>query len=583
MAAGRTVGLMIMAALAAGLSACAPRVAPQPRYRVEDVNQWRARSSAPEAKVPVTAAPTGNTGPEAASAAPVAADTPAGDAPPADAENASTAPPPDGETAALSPPDASPPADHPAAGEGDDDDPFAKSAAVHEATDGVSPPHPGRPVQRLSLDFRDTDIRNVLRVLAAVSGMNIVVTHEVDKTVTVHLEDIPWTEALDLLLESNGLGKQQKGNVLRVSTLERLQTEREALRAAKDADEKLQVLESTFLKLNYAQAADLAGKLKPVLSKRGVAIPDNRSNTVFIRDVKRVLDDAIDLAREFDTRPVQVLIESNLIETTPTFARALGMELEATAGKSNINSSFAAAQPFSTDVGTTLSIIGAKLGHFKDINSTLSAAEQLGKVRIISRPSVVTLNNVPSTIQSVRVVRASLPTGTTNIATGANAQQAQGVATEQIPIGIALTVTPQVSKDNYILLSIKVKSSSVASPSTPNGIPDELTREAISNVIVHDGETVVIGGILKEMNQKNTAGIPYLKDIPVFGWLFKRIDEAKDLEELMVFITPRIASGGAQDLADADRRWRETMNLNAQPNAWSPAEEGGRPSMGGAP
>ncbi len=547
MVAGRTVAiLVVMGALAGLLSACARTPAPSP-YHVQDMHQWLARSGDSGAQAAATTSPAASTEPHIVSEEAVG-ETPADD-PPGPAAESAAAPASAG--------------DEPASRR-DGTDPRAQSRPPIDGTDGT--PAGGEPVvngQRVSLDFRDTDIRNVFHALAAVSGMNIVVTNDVEKNITVHLEDVPWNEALDLLLESNGLGKRRKGNVLRVSTLERLQSERDAMRLAKDADEKIEVLQSMFLKLSYAQAGELATKMKPVLSKRGVAIADNRSNTVFVRDVKHVIDDALQMAQQFDTRPVQVLIESNLIETTPSFARALGVELAFNAGKTSYNGAFAAAQPFSTDVGAILSIVGAKMGPFSDINSTLSAAEQQGKVRIISRPSVVTLNNVPSTIQSVRVVRASLPTGTTNIATGSNAQQAQGVATEQIPIGITLTVTPQVSKEGYILLSIKVKSSSVATASTPNGIPDELTREAISNVIVRDGETVVIGGIMKEMSQKNQAGVPYLSRIPVVGWLFKRVDEAKDLEELMVFITPRIATGGAHDMAGAEQQWRENLKTTA--------------------
>ena len=467
----------------------------------------------------------------------------------------------------MTEPDGRQPAD-----ERDGAGPRPESLMSTDATDGA--PRERAPTAagpHVSLDFRAANIRDVFRVLASVSGLNIMVTDEVNKDVTVHLENLPWDEALGLLLDSNGLGKEQKGNVLLISTLERLQAERagriksvDIANSARQAEEQAEVLHSMFFRLNYTQASDLAKNIKPMLSKRGIAIAYNETNTLFLRDVKRVLDEATELAHRFDTRPLQVLIESNLIETTPSFAQALGMELAFTAGKTMFDSAFAAAQPFSTAAGATLSIIGAKMGPFSDINTTLSAAEQQGKVRIISRPTVVTLNNVPSTIQSLRVIHVSLPTGSTNIATGTNAQQGQALATEKIPVGITLTVTPQVSNDGYVMMSIKVKSSSVATASTPNGVPDELAREAISNVIVRDGQTVVIGGIMKESSQKNQTGIPYLKDVPVFGWLFKRVDQARDLEELMVFITPRIATESSRDLAGAEQHWRDTMKATGE-------------------
>ena len=193
----------------------------------------------------------------------------------------------------------------------------------------------------------------------------------------------------------------------------------------------------------------------------------------------------------------------------------------------------------------------------------LSAAEQEGNIKIISRPSVVTLNNVASTIQSLRILRVILPSST-NIASGSGAAAGSAVATESIKVGIVLTVTPQVSSDGFVLMNIKVKSSSIASSATVSGsssvLPfDELSREAISNVLVRDGETIVIGGIMKDTSSTSESGIPYLKDIPLFGWLFKNIRWQKDFEELMVFITPRIIAGGSENLPNAEQLWREQM------------------------
>ncbi|MFQ5916827.1 MAG: type II and III secretion system protein, partial [Candidatus Binatia bacterium] len=189
----------------------------------------------------------------------------------------------------------------------------------------------------------------------------------------------------------------------------------------------------------------------------------------------------------------------------------------------------------------------------------LSAAEAKGNIRIISRPSVVTLNNVASTISSLRILRVALPSGTTNIASGASSAAGSAVATEQIPVGITLSVTPQVSSDGFILLNISVKSSSLGTQSSGAVIPDELTREAISNVLIKDGQTVVIGGIMKDTRQENETGIPYLRDIPVLGFLFKNIRWQKDFEELMVFITPRIMAAGSSDLPSAEQLWRDSL------------------------
>jgi type II secretory pathway component GspD/PulD (secretin) len=194
----------------------------------------------------------------------------------------------------------------------------------------------------------------------------------------------------------------------------------------------------------------------------------------------------------------------------------------------------------------------------------LEAAENEGNIRIISRPSVVTLNNQASTIRSERILRISLPSST-NIATGSGSSAAgAAVATEKIPVGIILTVTPQVSSDGFVLLNITVKSSSIAnSPTVSQGstvIPfDELNREANASVLVRDGETIVLGGILKDTRQESESGVPYLKDVPIFGWLFKNHRWQKDFEELMVFITPRVTNSGSMNLPLAEQLWRDQM------------------------
>jgi type IV pilus assembly protein PilQ len=271
------------------------------------------------------------------------------------------------------------------------------------------------------------------------------------------------------------------------------------------------------------------------------------------------------------------LIESNLIETTPSFARALGLRLQFTSGGTTFSSASGAGLPFipntqsfpgaPTGLGSTVSVIQNRFGGLRNLAAALEAAETEGNVKIISRPSVVTLNNVPSTIRSERILRITLPQST-NIASGTGASAAgAAVATEKVPIGIILTVTPQVSSDGYVLMNINVKSSSLAaSPtSTANGvIPfDELNREAVANVVVRDGETIVIGGILKDTSQDSESGVPYLKDIPVMGWLFKNHRVEKDFEELMVFITPRIAAGGSENLPSAEELWRDQLRKTA--------------------
>ncbi|MBI2540597.1 MAG: secretin and TonB N-terminal domain-containing protein, partial [Deltaproteobacteria bacterium] len=322
--------------------------------------------------------------------------------------------------------------------------------------------------QRISLDFKDADIKNVFRLLAEVSGLNIVVTDDVARKVTIRLVDVPWDQALDLLIQTNGLDKESVGNVVRISTAARLKTESDQRAAAKKSKENEESVQTAYFSINYAKVKDLVDKVKPALSKHPEAslVADDRSNTIIVRDIKRGIDDANAVVSKLDTRTAQVLIESNLIETTPTFARALGIKLNFDAPIHNNTVDDRSVQlrtdfPAGSPAGATpfFSIIQDRFGAFRNLSAQLSAAETEGNIKIISRPSVVTLNNVKSNISSLRVLRITLPTST-NIASGTGAAAGAAVATERVNVGITLGVTPQVSSDGFVLMNIEVKSSS---------------------------------------------------------------------------------------------------------------------------
>ncbi len=427
--------------------------------------------------------------------------------------------------------------------------------------------------QKISLEFKDADIKNVFRLLAEVSGNNIMVTDDVNRKVTVRLIELPWDQAMDLIVETNGLAKEEIGNVIRISTAGRFKSDRDALVAARRARDDLEPLQTVYYSINYAKVKELESKVKPLMSKRPDAalVIDERSNTIMLRDLQKTVEDVTTLVAKLDLRTAQVLIESNLVETTPTFSRALGTEIDAIFnGRVVASSRFLAGSPFAGSANTVappfpVPSTGFRFGYTPaNLNGFITAAENEGNAKIISRPSIVTLNNVPSTIKSERILRIALPSST-NIASGSGAAAGTAVATEKIPVGINLTVTPQVSSDGFVLMNIKVKSSSVANSSTVSGgtagvIPfDELNREAEANVLVRDGETIVIGGILKDIDSDSQSGIPYLKDIPVFGWLFRNWRFQKDFEELVVFITPRIAAAGSENLPSAEQLWRSQM------------------------
>jgi type IV pilus assembly protein PilQ len=421
--------------------------------------------------------------------------------------------------------------------------------------------------QKISLDFKDADIKNVFRLIGEVSGKNILVTDEVKQRLTVRLIEVPWDQALDLIIDTNGLAKEEVDRVIRISTATRLTQDRKSQLDARNAARSNEVPRIVYLNVNYAKAKELVDKVKQIVKTGADVVPDERSNTIVVRGNVREVQEVTCMVSRLDTRTPQVIIESNLIETNPTFARALGMQFQFTRGGTTFSSNFTPGSgTAAAGVAPIISVIQDRLGGLTDLTATLTAAENQGLVRVISRPSVATLNNVASTIQSLRVLRIALP-ASTNIASGSGSAAGTAVATERIPTGITLTVTPQVSSDGFILMNISVKSSSVAPTASPSSgvaaagvVPfDEISREAIANVLVRDGETIVVGGILKDSSSTGEQGIPWVKDIPVLGWLFKSNTWQKDFEEMMVFITPRVAAAGSENLPTAETLWREQM------------------------
>src|SRR5258706_563165 len=242
--------------------------------------------------------------------------------------------------------------------------------------------------QKISLDFKDADIKNVFRLLAEVSGLNIVVTADVNRRVTLRLVEVPWDQAMDLLITTNGLDKEPIGNVVRVSTAGTLKAEKYALLAARKSTQDLEPLLTSYFNINYAKAKALEAKVKALMSKRidNALVVDERSNMIMVRDIEKSLDDITALVTKLDLRTPQVLIESNLIETTPSFSRALGFQLGFDRGGFTFNSNNSAGAPFSgsgttSPLGGAFSIFQNKFGGLSNLTASLTAAEQEGKVK----------------------------------------------------------------------------------------------------------------------------------------------------------------------------------------------------------
>lgn len=467
---------------------------------------------------------------------------------------------------------------------------------------GAKPAYVG---QRVSLDFKDADVHNVLRLLAEVSKLNIVATDDVRGKVTLRLFDVPWDQALDIILQTLNLESVQEGNVIRISTVKRLREEREEKQKALEAAKVLEPLKVEYIKVNYTKAKNLADIISGaaatrttggagaraatqelgVLTNRGSVFVDELSNTIIVRDIQRGIDNAREVVRRLDVQTPQVLIESNIVEATTDFARELGVQWgyrylagPATGNPTGVNfpgtigvggsglgagssgvpfiADFPAAQAVANS-GSALNLALGSLDGAHALDMRLSAFERQGKARVVSRPRVVTLNNVPATIKSLTIIRVRLPSTGTIINTGAGgAAGAASAATEKIETGIILVVTPQVSSDGFVLLDMSTKSSQADFARTVDQIPTEITREANSHILVKSGQTIVLGGIYRDTFAETRTGIPFLRDVPGIGWLFRNFNKSNRREDLLVFLTPRILGTPGANLPSAEELWR---------------------------
>jgi len=455
--------------------------------------------------------------------------------------------------------------------------------------------------RRISLEFKDADILNVLRIIADVAHRNIVATDDVTGRVTIVLYDVPWDQALDILLKSTGLEMVEYDDVITISTSKRLEEERRARLAARQAGQQLEPLQTAYLKINYVKARDLAlllnggsttsnanvnaveavagedaGQRIGLLSSRGTVMVNDATNTLIVRDISDGIFNARELVRRLDVQTPQVAIQGLIFEADTDMARDLGVRWGASyiaspetgnptgknfPGRIGIGGGGprdvvdgeggeeATGAPILVDfpakgvtagAGSTLGLLLGSLDGSTQIDAQITAIENAGKGKVISRPKVITLNNAEAQIQSLEILRVRLPSTGTVINTGAGGVAgANTVATQAIDTGIILRVTPQVSNDGYILLQMFVKSS-VPSTAETDEIPNEISRQATSQVLVRDGETVVIGGVYRQQANTSEAGVPWFRTVPVFGWLFKNQSVEDRRQELLVFITPRV-------------------------------------------
>ncbi len=407
--------------------------------------------------------------------------------------------------------------------------------------------------RRISLDFQQADISNVLRLIAEVSGFNIVIGEGVKSKVTMKLVSVPWDQALDMILKMNGLGKLKQGNILWIDSLANIAKQQDEEARAKDAKTKAEELVDRVFYIRNLQAQELMTALRQNLSPRGVMQVSQGTNALIVRDTESKMSVLRQLIEGLDLQVPQVQIEARIVQADTTYSRSLGVQW----GVQNVNQlgqSFGVANfktgtvgPFGGQTSDFLVNLPATVGGLQSVPGVgftfgrtdgalldvrLSAGELLGLSKVIAAPKVTTLDKREAKISQGE----SIPFQTTSL---------QGTQTTFVDANLELNVTPQItSRDpkeigKQILMKVRATRNAVGARSNPAG-PSIDRREANTQVIIRDGETMVIGGVFIDTQNNNVAGIPYLSRVPVLGWLFKQKTESVSKQELLIFLTPSI-------------------------------------------
>ena len=424
--------------------------------------------------------------------------------------------------------------------------------------------------EKLSLNFQNVDVRSVLQVIADFTDFNIITSDSVQGNLTLRLKDVPWDQALDIILQAKGLDMRKNGNVIWIAPGDELAAREKLQLEAKAQINDLEPLQTESFQINYHKAKEIFDFLKSkdqtMLSKRGSVVVDERSNKVFVTDVGARLQALRRLVQEIDVAPRQVLIEARIVEASKTFARDLGVRL-------GVGGAFGRIVGYTEDgapvrrstlgggLGTTRTMAGQVAGVVdanpaglnlnlpagasnpgllsmvlwnnnatRFLNLELSALEADGRGRVISSPRVLTANQV----------EASIEQGTEIPYQEASSSGATSVSFKKAVL--SLKVKPQITPDGRLQLSIEVNKDRPLYEQTLLGVPPIETKNVKSEVLIENGGTVVIGGIYEEEESTGEDKVPLLGDVPVLGHLFKSQSRVSSRKELLVFITPRIVS-----------------------------------------
>ncbi len=409
-----------------------------------------------------------------------------------------------------------------------------KTAAVPEKS--VEGKYKG---QKISLDFQDADIGPIFRLMADISGYNFVIDPAVKGKITMKLMNVPWDQALDIILQTFNLGKTAEGNIMWIAPLSMFAKMAEEKSKAKDVEEKAEDLYQEIVRINYATAADVSKAISDgkLLSSRGSVTKDERMNTLIIKDTQKSINRVKELVKIMDVSKPQVMIEAKIVEVSSNYTEQLGIKWGGSyytqTYPNSLGSDFSVNTPIASAGPTALApggVLGLTIGaaNTLNINMSLSALETIGKSKKLSSPKVMTMDNEKAEIQQ----GTSIPVQTTS---------AEGTKTEFVNATLKLEVTPKITPDGFIQMKIEANNDSLGIL-TPQGYAIE-KKSVKTNALIKNGDTLVIGGIYTTSATETETGVPLLSKIPLLGWLFKTKTQAgPNITELLIFITPSIVS-----------------------------------------
>ncbi|WP_231368576.1 type IV pilus secretin family protein [Mariprofundus ferrooxydans] len=434
--------------------------------------------------------------------------------------------------------------------------------------------------QKVTFNYKDIDIRNALKLIAEMSDFNIIMSDDVKGVLTMRLIDVPWDQALDLILSARGLGKEQNGNVVRIAPLAVLKADANARKEAKQSVEDVAPLETEFITLGYASVNDVktileGGSVKTavtstggaaggtagaagtgqtvtssselkLLSQRGVIMLDERSNTMIITDTRERLNNIKRLIAVIDKPMQQVMVEARIVEASDTFSRDLGVKW---GGTLNSNGGGYTHTVTGKSVGTNVVDLGAAVGagaggaigytlgtlnNALNLNLELSAAEAEGQIKVVSSPRVFTSNLQEALIEQDTQIPFPVTTASTPPVVSYQLKSSK----------LTLKVTPQITADKRIIMQLVVNKDTPVQGAA-NAPPTIDKKQVLTKLLVKNGETVVLGGIYTQTTSDQVNGVPGLQDIPFIGHLFKRKQKTHNRTELLIFITPTIIADDA--------------------------------------